>query len=318
MPYTVTYTSGRQEVTFSAEDFLSEAISDFLESGAKSSRLASAIVKVATGVELLLKNMLEKVCPALILDKVDDAGLQIAKVFGIEKRLRLPSEAEKVDLRTVAFPILLLRAGKFFDVIEQYAAALTKLHKIRNSLVHHKGTVDVLEVNLLLVKSVFPFIERVSRSDKSLELRISSTTWKRIRQLEAQSVDALTSQLAKKIAYCSSLAGRLSKQKVSLLAQSETEKDSEHEITEDNLHCPACGNETASIFQEAEADYDESGLVGGFFVFSMRCRVCGIELDEDEIQCIISDFGTYIDQSAAAEKQHWELGITPPDLSDYG
>src|SRR5216684_1508263 len=74
MPYTVTYTSGRQEVTFSAEDFLSEAISDFLESGAKSSRLASAIVKVATGVELLLKNMLEKVCPALILDKVDDAG----------------------------------------------------------------------------------------------------------------------------------------------------------------------------------------------------------------------------------------------------
>lgn len=50
MPFTVTYTSGRQEITFSASDFLDEAISDFLESGTNASRFASAIVKVATGV----------------------------------------------------------------------------------------------------------------------------------------------------------------------------------------------------------------------------------------------------------------------------
>jgi hypothetical protein len=315
MPFTVTYTSGRQEITFSASDFLDEAISDFLESGKNASRFASAIVKVATGVELLLKNMLEQICPALILDKADDGGLQIAKAFGLERRLRFPKEVENLDLRTVAFPILLIRASKFFD-IEQYSVHLTRLHKIRNSLVHHTGKVDVLETNLLLVKYVFPFIEDIGKANKSLGLTLSSATWKKIRQLKAQSVDALTSQLAKKIAHHSSIANRLSKQKVSLLAHSETEKGSKEEITEDNLHCPACGNETASIFQEVEVDYDESGPTGGYFIFSLRCRVCGIELDEDEIQCVISDFETYMGPAKAAEKNHWEQAITPPDFEE--
>jgi transcription elongation factor Elf1 len=101
-----------------------------------------------------------------------------------------------------------------------------------------------------------------------------------------------------------------------LLAKSETETDSDHEITEDNLHCPACGNETVSIFMETEVDYDESGPVGGYFVFSLKCRVCGIELDEDEIQHVVSKFEAYLGKDTAGEKKYWEQAITPPEPED--
>jgi hypothetical protein len=316
MAFTTTYTSGRQEIAFSASDFLDEAISDFLESGANASRFASSIVKLATGVELLLKDLLEKICPALVLDKVDDAGLQIAKAFNLEKRLRSPKEVDNLDLRTAPFPTLMLRVGKFYD-IEAYVGQLTRLHKIRNSLVHHRGKVDVLETNLLLVKYVFPFIEGIGKYDKTLGLRISSATWKKIRQLEAQSVDVLTSQLAKKIAHHSSLASRLSKQKVAVLARSEVEQGSRNEtVVEDNLRCLACGNDTVSIFQDFDVDYDESGPSGGYFVFSLRCRVCGVELDEDEIRQVISNFGAYLGGDVADQQQFWEQAITPPDMDE--
>jgi hypothetical protein len=200
MAHTTTFSDRRQEISFSASDFLEEAINDFLESGTDASRFASAIIKVATGVELLLKDALEEICPALILERIDEAGLQVAKAFRLENRLRSPKEAETLDLRTAQFPILLVRAGKFFD-IEADAVHLARLHKIRNSLVHHRGSVDVFETNLLLLKNVFPFIERISKVNKILSIHISSKTWRKIRQLEAHSVDVLSSQFAKTIAH---------------------------------------------------------------------------------------------------------------------
>ena len=76
MPSEAWYTSGNRKIQFSPSDFLEEALDDFLESGAKSSRIASAVIKIATGVELLLKHYLEQICPALILEKPDDAGIK--------------------------------------------------------------------------------------------------------------------------------------------------------------------------------------------------------------------------------------------------
>jgi hypothetical protein len=42
--------------------------------------------------------------------------------------------------------------------------------------------------------------------------------------------------------------------------------------------------------------------------------VCGIELDEDEIRHVMSNFGTYLGDDAAGEKTVWEQAIVPPDI----
>jgi len=81
-------------------------------------KLASAVVKLMAATELLLKEELERICPALVLDKVDDDGLQVAKAFGLAKELINPKQLESVELKTAPFPKLLNRATKFIDLKE--------------------------------------------------------------------------------------------------------------------------------------------------------------------------------------------------------
>jgi len=115
-------------------DFLEEGIDEFLQSGAKPVKLASAVVKLMAATELLLKEELERICPALVLDKVDDDGLQVAKAFGLAKELINPKQLESVELKTAPFPKLLNRATKFID-LKEARPSLEKLYKIRNALV---------------------------------------------------------------------------------------------------------------------------------------------------------------------------------------
>ena len=232
------YSTGKREIQFSPSDFLVEALDDFIESGAKTSRIASAIIKIATGVELLLKDYLEQICPALILEKLDDAGLQVAKVFNLGRHMRSPEDLDAVEVRTATFPVLLSRATRFFDIAEA-TPHLHKLHKIRNSLIHHRGTVDILEINLLLVKHIFPLVEQLSRIDKYRGRRISQESWKKISELEKLSVDALSSQLAKKLAHHSGVFERLSKEKIPALIAARPEKASQGEdLIESGLNLP--------------------------------------------------------------------------------
>src|ERR1700729_2635916 len=94
---------GRQVLRFDPVHFLKEAINDFLESGTTPPKIASSVLKFATGVELLLKDKLEKICPGLILEKIDDGGLQVAKVFALGQQMRKPKELDSVDLKTANF-----------------------------------------------------------------------------------------------------------------------------------------------------------------------------------------------------------------------
>jgi hypothetical protein len=48
----------------------------------------------------------------------------------------------------------------------------------------------------------------------------------------------------------------------------------------------------------------------------IRCRVCGIDLDEDEILHIIKNFKTYFGDVVVVEKRHWEQAIEPPGVEE--
>jgi transcription elongation factor Elf1 len=317
MAFETWYSGGKRELSFSPSDFLQEAVEDFLESGAKTERIASAIIKVATGVELLLKNVLERICPALILDKVDDAGLQVAKVFGLGSRMRSPKELDTVELRTAAFPTLLVRASKFLD-ISQAAVHLHKLHKMRNSLIHHRGRVDVLEANLLLIEHVFPFLETLSKLEKTATVQLSADTWKRLTDVRSRSFDVLSSQLEKKLAHFQQSVKAFSSERVALLANSKPEPlTREEEVIEANLTCPACKQESLAAFQDIDVDFDETGPVAGHFIFSMRCRVCGLELDESEIAHIIEHFDQYFGADKQKELRYWKQSVEPDVPDDW-
>jgi hypothetical protein len=310
MPGETLHRDGDRRIHFSSFDFLKEALDDFLESGADVSRFASAIIKVATGVELLLKDLLEQVCPALILDKLDEGGLQVAKVFYLGSKMRSPRELDTVELRTAQFPTLLDRAAKFFDLANA-TPHLRKLHKIRNTLIHYRGSVAMLEVNLLLAQHVFPLIERLSKEYKSNALMISKETWDKIREIERQSVNAISSQLAKKIAHHLRLFSGFSEQRKTVLAASRPEqKKAGADLIESALSCPACKLETLAAFRDYDVDVEDGVIVGGSMISTMTCRVCGLELDEPEIEYIIENFKEYVSDDDI-QKKAWELSITP-------
>ena len=223
--------------------------------------------------------------------------------------MRSPRDLDAVEIRTATFPILLKRATMFFDIAEAIPH-LNKLHKIRNSLIHHRGTVDILEVNLLLVQHIFPLVERLSKLDKYLGLRIPLETWKKIRELEKSSVDALSSQLAKKLAHHSRIFGKLSSKKIPLLVASDAETPIRGaDLIESGLICPACKTEALAAFQDFDADVEDGEVIGASMTPTMSCRVCGLELAEDEIRHIIENFEEYVGDNEE-EERFWIQSIT--------
>jgi len=230
--------------------------------------------------------------------------------------MRSPKDRNAVEVRTATFSVLLKRATLFFDIAEA-APHLYKMHKIWNSLIHHRGSVDILEVNLLLVEHIFPLVERLSKVDKYLGPRISPDTWKNIRELGKLSVDALSSQLAKKLAYHLKVLKRLSGAKISVLLASAPEKPTRGaDLIESGLICPACKNEAPSAFQDYDVKVEDGTPVAAYSIPSMMCRVCGLELDESEIQHIITNFEEFMGNNDA-ETEFWMRAIEVDNLANY-
>lgn len=280
-------------LVFDPIHFLQEAISDFLESGTEPSKIASAVIKVATGIELLLKDKLERICPALVLEKIDESAksaLQIAKVFDLGKHMRNPKELDTVDIKTISFISLLTRAEKFIDlaVARPY---LEQLQKSRNSLVHHKGKVNMWETNLLLVKHIFPFIQSLGQTDTRIQSSFTSSTWEKIGEIERYSINALSSQLAKKIAHHERQSEKLTETETRMRIESEPE-DTWEDIINPDLLCPACKNRSLTARGEFDEDADDGGFWRFYYVI-MDCRVCKLELEFSEVTHILENFASF-------------------------
>lgn len=296
-------------LVFDPIHFLEESVDDFLESGSQPPKIASAVIKVATGVELLLKDKLARICPALILDKIDGPALQIVKVFKLGKQLKDPSLVDTVELKTASFDTLLKRASHFIEIspAEQH---LRELHDIRNRLVHHEGEVDMLKTNLLLVKYIFPFIEKLGQTDGRFRWNLTPAVWTKIKKIEKASIDALTSQLAKKIAHHETLADRLSEREVAMRIESEPE-DAFEDLINPSLLCPACKNRSLAALGDFDEEGDEDSFHRFYYVL-MACRVCELELEYNEVSHILENFEAFFEGLAQNEKPEWEQATEPP------
>lgn len=303
----------RQVLTFDPVHFLREAISDFLASGAEPKKIASAVIKVATGVELILKEKLELICPALVLEKVDGPApaMQVAKAFNLGKHLIKPVELDLVELKTANFDTLLNRAAKFIELSEA-DPHLRRLQKIRNNLVHHKGEVDMWQTNLLLVKHIFPFLQTLGEPDARFRLNLTPAIWEQIKKIEKTSTSAFTSQLAKKIAHFKIHSERVSDRDVSMRINSIPEVEWE-DLINYSLVCPACNYESFSAFGGYEEREDEDGFWHAYYVF-MECRVCELRITNNEVVHIIENFGEFFEETLQDQKASWEAAmVEPPD-----
>lgn len=311
----VSNSGGRRKISFYANDLLLEAISEFLQSGAQPTKFVSCIIKIATATELLIKAKLEKLCPALVLDRIDDEALHVAKVFGLSKKLRNPSDLDHISVKTVSFPKLLCRAAKFFD-LSGFQDGLARLHKIRNELIHHAEEIDIDEVNLLLITKIFPFLEEFTKDDKLLTFTLKPETWEQFRKLAESSSDAIATEISKKLAYHAEVARKLSASRITALSATQPEARRDEEIIETDLLCPACRNESLSSYSGWDVDYDDGLPVGAIHFSGVRCRVCGLELDQDEMEAVVGSFERFFGKDYPEEKAAWKNAIAEPDYSD--
>jgi hypothetical protein len=311
------FQTNRRQIRFLAADFLSEAIEEFLESGSKEKKIGSCVVKVAVATELLLKEKLESICPALILEEIDDKALQVAKLYALDKKMRNPKELENVIIKTASFRKLLSRAGKFFD-LSNAKDDLDKLHKVRNALIHHRSKIDVAEVNILLIERIFPFLEEFSRGDSVARLKLRPEVWTRLKQMAQSSADALVTEVRKKIAHSSSLADRLPPDRISILLRRAPEEYDGEELVAQALQCPACKQSSVSAFSGWDVDKDEDGFVFGGWEVRMHCRVCDLELQSIHIEQVARNFESFFDSANDSEKKKWLEVLEAPAPNDSG
>ena len=71
----------------------------------------------------------------------------------------------------------------------------------------------------------------------------------------------------------------------------------------EGLQCPACKNRSLTTFSGWDVDTDEYGHpLSGWMYFGMRCKVCGLELDQEDIELIIAQFDKFMGEGQEEEK----------------
>ncbi|MGB6484865.1 MAG: hypothetical protein WBE86_15370 [Candidatus Acidiferrales bacterium] len=103
-----------------------------------------------------------------------------------------------------------------------------------------------------------------------------------------------------------------SEKRIKLLLSASSEPHTDETILEEGLRCPACKNESLTAFSSFDVDYDYDGP-SVHIDHAMRCRICDLSLDDEEIEQIIGEFDKFFGKDQDAEKHHWEQVIQEPD-----
>lgn len=309
---------------FKAGEFISvdigqlfeEAVNEFVGSGTDAHKLVSACIKAALSCEIMFKLILNKICPALLLDSgKGNYTYQIAKIFKLESMMQDPKILENQKLWTAGLGEMVKRVGLFVD-IKTVQKHLEELANLRNSMVHAlPDNIDIQKLNVLLSLHIFPFLrEKIKENNLSNRAILKDNSkWDEIKRIGDSSEDALFKELRKKILEFREKANRLDKARVEELLKIKPIKTSTETALCENLLCPACVHEALDLFLDVDFDWNPDGILPNAFIF-MRCRVCEIYFDEDEKDYI----SHYIDKLdiAAKLKPSWSK-IPPQDYYDY-
>ena len=172
------------------------------------------------------------------------------------------------------------------------------------------------EVNLLLINKVFPFLEQFTADEQASKFRLKAGTWRRLRKLEESSRDVVLTDIAKKLAHYDGKAKELSDKRIKFLESSAAELEKDETALETNLRCPACMHDSMTAISGIDVDYDETGPTSAYVYHHMRCRVCNLNFDDNEIEQVIAHFEKFFGLDHVAEKKYWEQIMEEPQDSD--
>ncbi len=275
-----TYTGTTISLSVHPEDFLKEAIDDLIKGSADMRMLVNSIIKAAVSAELLMKQKLMGICPALLLEKIDDSGINLARVYEMEDMVRKEALSSN-PIKTVRFEILLKRAVAYQVIEEKDKEFLTKLGKHRNAILHHKETIDADKIRILLARDTFPLLKRLIPSD-SIILG-DRQVWETLNKISNDSIPGVVADMQANFAEHKKVRSGLSAKEISDRTGAAVQKGEGEIIEQRDLLCPACNEPSMAALIGADAEDEGDGMM--LTAYSrMECRVCGLILDDDDIE----------------------------------
>lgn len=275
---------------------------------ARNDQRFQAVVLVAVGIEKLLKHIIAKINPALILKSQDFDSVVLhchrEEITAID---RLPELEKKASPDVITLKASIQRASIFSKGVKDNAQFIHTLADFRDIALHRScEELDIQKVDRLLCRDLYNVIRDIS-ADLSLSpkdflgehsARLENLSETLIAQDNFQaSMEALLERhrrIWKERATNATTVSHAEKVTTAYLTKrSETAE----------CPCPACGNlAVATLEPDYDYDYDPDegttyGYISGVYVTDIQCLYCSLKLDEyDQLK--------YVDADALLEGDH--------------
>lgn len=276
--------------------------------GATSDQRFQAVVLVAVGVERLLKHIIAKVNPALILKSQDfDSVVLHCHREAITATDRISDLEKKASPDVITLKASIQRASIFSKGVKDNAQFIHTLADFRDIALHRScGDLDIPKVDRLLCLDLYNVIR-----DISADLSLSTQDFL---GEHSSRLEKLSEELIAQDNFQASMEALLERHRMIWEARSQNARTVSHadkvttayltkrsETTE--CPCPACGN-SAVVTLEPDYDYDYDpddgttlGYISGVYVTDIQCLYCSLRLDEyDQLK--------YVDADALLEGSH--------------
>jgi hypothetical protein len=276
--------------------------------GATDDQRFQALVLVAVGIEKLLKHLIAKVNPALILKSQDfDSVVLHCHREAITAVDRVSDLEKKASPDVITLKASIQRASIFSKGVKDNAQFIHTLSDFRDIALHRTGEeLDVPKIDRLLCRDLYNVIRDIS-ADLSL-------TSKDFLGEQSDRLEQLSASLIAQDNFQASMEALLERHRKIWEERSKNATTIAHaekvttayltkrsETTE--CPCPACGNSAvATLEPDYDYDYDPDegttfGYISGVYVTDIQCLYCSLKLDEyDQLK--------YVDADALLEVGH--------------
>ncbi len=293
--------------TLSLEKAFSKLLSNFIENRDDSFILLETIVLSCIVIESVVREKLKEINPALLLEKIDP--ISIALVSDKKEKLLETVRLDASDVKTANITVLLDRYLNFYKK-SQYKKGIESLFNLRNKILHaaSNNIIDKQKITLLLTRSIFPFIKSY--------VKVSDIEWAKIQRIQKVAYSAFKADLVRKILLFKDIANKISKNDKNKLNEGKYELGENEEILAEDFFCPSCKYNSVIVVSGADFDWNPDGILGGSY-YSVRCKICELELSSSEFKEIAENPSEYF--SPSEQDFAWTNVIRERefDITDY-
>lgn len=302
----ITLKKTKKDDSLSAKDCFEEVLDSFLDLPGDTFNILQVVMLSGVLLEAVVKEKLKQVNPALILDNVD--SISIALVSNKKSSILKDIKFDQDDIKTAPISKLINRLESF-ENLDKVKTNFSSFLRIRNRIMHNAMDVSIDErtINFLLIKSVLPFLREY--------IGISPTVWKKFEKFADVVGTEFIENLMKLVLKHEKIAEDITEEKIKELMSKHFNLSSDEYFLSNGLVCPSCKNDSMDIIMGVDYDYCDHEIMATGMYNTGRCKVCGLELDDQEIQGIVDNQEKFFIESDNAEE--WDVALEPNYGYDY-